>query len=176
MTTFRTSIEFRSHFFEFCYYLSVAKAGRSRCHSLCSFSIPRMRSTRLRVPSSFLFVSFLATYEIPYTSSWRTQLQPIRTIGKITVHIKILPARQPYLYQELSKKATQLRLLGMSYGKIARSLNINRKTATKACKYKVKNHCLGRQIPLQDSTVGENELARILGTKRIMISAIILSW
>jgi len=66
--------------------------------------------------------------------NWRTQLQPIRTSGEITTHIKILPAQQRYLYQELSKKATQLRLLGMSYGEIAKSLNINRKTATKACK------------------------------------------
>jgi len=66
---------------------------------------------------------------------WRTQLQPIRTIGEITAHIKILPVQQPYLYQKLSKKATQLRLLGMSYGEIAENLNINRKTATKACKY-----------------------------------------
>jgi len=66
---------------------------------------------------------------------WRTQLQPIRTIGEITAHIKILPIQQPHLYQRLSKKATQLRLLGMSYGEIAESLHINRKTATKACKY-----------------------------------------
>jgi len=67
--------------------------------------------------------------------SWRTQLQPIRTIGEISAHIKILPVHQPYLYQKLSKKATQLRLLGMSYREIAKSLNINKKTATKACKY-----------------------------------------
>jgi len=67
---------------------------------------------------------------------WRTQLQPIRTIGGITAHIKVLPACQPYLYQKLSKKATQLRLLGMSYQQIAKSLNINKKTAIKACRYK----------------------------------------
>jgi len=66
---------------------------------------------------------------------WRTRLQPIRTIGEIFAHIKILPVHQPYLYQKLSKKATQLRLLGMSYGALAKNLNINRKTATKACKY-----------------------------------------
>jgi len=66
---------------------------------------------------------------------WRTQLQPIRTIGEITGRVKILPARQPYLYQKLSKKATQLRLLGTSYEEIAKSLNINRKTATKAYEY-----------------------------------------
>ena len=70
---------------------------------------------------------------------WRTQLQPIRTFGEITAHIKIFRVHQPYLYQKLSKKATQLRLLGMSYGQIAGSLHINRKTATKACKYKAKN-------------------------------------
>ncbi|TKJ46921.1 hypothetical protein CEE34_06485 [Candidatus Aerophobetes bacterium Ae_b3a] len=68
---------------------------------------------------------------------WRTQLQPIRTIGEITAHIKILPIHQPYVYQKLSQKATQLRLLGMTYGKIVRSLHINRKTAIKACKYQV---------------------------------------
>jgi len=61
-------------------------------------------------------------------------LQPIRTAAEITAHIKILPARQPYLYQKLSQKATQLGLLGMTYKQIAKSLNINRKTATKACK------------------------------------------
>jgi len=47
----------------------------------------------------------------------------------------VLPARQPYLYQKLSKKATQLRLLGMSYEEIGKSLNINRKTGTKAYEY-----------------------------------------
>ena len=67
--------------------------------------------------------------------NWRTQLQPIRTAAEITAHIKILPARQPYLYQKLSKKATQLRLLGMTYQQIAKSLNIHKKTAIKACKY-----------------------------------------
>ena len=70
--------------------------------------------------------------------NWRTQLQPIRTFGEIIAHIKILPVQQPYLYQKLSKKATELRLLGMSYGEIARSLHINRKTATKACEYQGK--------------------------------------
>jgi hypothetical protein len=66
---------------------------------------------------------------------WRTQLQPIRTFGEITAHIKILPAHQPYLHQKLSKKATQLRLLGMTYEQIAESLHTNRKTAMEACEY-----------------------------------------
>jgi DNA-binding CsgD family transcriptional regulator len=64
------------------------------------------------------------------------QLQPIQTSAEITAHIKIFPVQQPYLYQKLSREATQLRLLGMSYGEIAKSLHINRKTATKACEYR----------------------------------------
>ena len=100
---------------------SSSEAGRSHWHSLRSFSIPRMHSTRRRVPADI--------------KCWRTQFQPIRTIGEITAHIKILPTQQPHLYQKLSKKATQLRLLEMSYGQIARSLRIDRKTATKACEH-----------------------------------------
>jgi len=52
-------------------------------------------------------------------------LQPIRTIGEITTHIKILPAHQSYLYQKLSKKATQLRLLGMSCEQTLKGSNIS---------------------------------------------------
>jgi len=73
-------------------------------------------------------------YEGMVHQNWRTRLQLIRTASQITARIKILPARQPYLYQKLSQKSTQLRLLGMSYEQIAKSLNINKKTATKACK------------------------------------------
>ncbi len=65
-------------------------------------------------------------------------MQPIRTIGEITARIKILPAQQPYLYQKLSRKATQLRLLGMTYGQIAETLKINKKTATKAYEHQGK--------------------------------------
>jgi len=66
---------------------------------------------------------------------WRTRLQPIRTAAEITATIKILPIHQPYLYQKLSKKATQLRLLGMSYQQIANALNITERTAMRACRY-----------------------------------------
>ncbi len=93
-----------------------------------------LASSSTRIVCFKIFLRF-TRYEQRDTSFWRTQLQPIRTIGKITARIKILPARRPYLYQRLSRKATQLRSLGMSYGEIAKSLNINRKTATKACKY-----------------------------------------
>jgi len=70
---------------------------------------------------------------------WRTRLQPIRTSAEITARIRILPVHQPYLYQKLSKKATELRLLGMPYQQIAKSLNINKRTVMRACKYKAKN-------------------------------------
>jgi len=66
---------------------------------------------------------------------WRTRLQPRRTAREITADIKILSVHQSFLYQKLSQEATQLRLLGMTYEQIAKSLNINKKTATKACKY-----------------------------------------
>ena len=111
-------------------------------------------SVRVGFESHILFSLFLfsryTTYEIRYTSLWRTQLQPIRTFGEISPHIKILPVQQPYLYQKLSGKATQLRLLGMTYGQIAKNLDINRKTAVRACKYEAKNKCFGRQNLLTD--------------------------
>ena len=52
----------------------------------------------------------------------------------MSVHIKILPAQQLHLYQKLAQKATELRLLGMSYPQIAKALNINKKTVKKACR------------------------------------------
>ncbi len=61
-------------------------------------------------------------------------MQPIRTAAEIHVHVKILPVQQPYLYQKIAQKAIELRLLGMSYPQIAKALNINVKTAHKACK------------------------------------------
>ncbi len=38
------------------------------------------------------------------TLFWRAQLQPIPTAAEITVHIKILPVHQPYLYQKTIQK------------------------------------------------------------------------
>jgi len=52
-----------------------------------------------------------------------------------------------YLYQKIAQKATELRLLGMSYLEIAKSLNISKNTAVKACKFK--NGCLSKKIPPQ---------------------------
>jgi DNA-binding NarL/FixJ family response regulator len=62
-------------------------------------------------------------------------LQPIRTAAEITAQIKIYPVRRVYMYQKLSQKAKKLRLLGMSYEQIAKSLNISKKTVINACKY-----------------------------------------
>jgi len=55
---------------------------------------------------------------------------------EITAQIKIYPVRRVYMYQKLSRKAKELRLLGMSYEQIAKSLNISKKTAINVCKYK----------------------------------------
>jgi len=108
----------------------------SRFHNERGFTVDALGSAsnpaslvRLKV-----FLRF-TRYEQRDTILWRTQLQPIRTTAEAAAHIKILPVSQPYLYQKLSQKATQLCLLGMTYEQIAKSLNINRKTATKACKY-----------------------------------------
>jgi len=62
-------------------------------------------------------------------------LQPIRTAAEITAQIKIFPVRRVYMYQIFSQKAKELRLLGMSYEQIAKSLNVSKKTAINACKY-----------------------------------------
>ena len=130
--------------------LATTLRGVSKCdsYSCCSDAgrPPSLPFTRLILPplltlnstSNPTFFSLcLSSDDIRNMiyDSWRTQLQPIRTIGEITVHIEILSVHQSYLYQKLSKKATQLHLLGMSYEEIATSLNINKKTATKACKY-----------------------------------------
>ncbi|MBW1679814.1 MAG: recombinase family protein, partial [Deltaproteobacteria bacterium] len=67
---------------------------------------------------------------------WRTRLQPIRTAAEIMAQIKICPVRRVYLYQKYSQKAKELRLLGMSYQQISKSLNVSRKTVINAYKHK----------------------------------------
>ncbi len=70
----------------------------------------------------------------PNKYCWRMRLQPIRTAAEITAQIKICPVRRVYLYQKYSQKAKELRLLGMSYEQIAKSLNISKKTIINAYK------------------------------------------
>jgi len=66
---------------------------------------------------------------------WRARLQPIRTLSEIKASIVIEPAQRIPLYQTIAKKAKQLHLLGMSYQQISKSLNIDKATVRKACKY-----------------------------------------
>lgn len=65
----------------------------------------------------------------------RTRLQPIRTAAEITATIKIAPTRQLPLYQKLAQKATELRLLGLSYNQIAKKLGAGKRTIVKACQF-----------------------------------------
>jgi len=69
-------------------------------------------------------------------NKWRALLQPIRTLSEIKATIVIEPTKRTALYQIISQKVKQLRLLGMSYENIAKSLNIDKATARKACNYK----------------------------------------
>ena len=67
---------------------------------------------------------------------WRALLHPIRTFSEIKATVVIEPVKRTALYQIISQKVKQLRLLGMSYKDIAESLNIDKSTAQKACNYK----------------------------------------
>ena len=58
--------------------------------------------------------------------------EPVECASEITAHIKILPAQNIPLYQKIAQKATQLRLLGMTYPQIAKSLKVSKKTVLKA--------------------------------------------
>lgn len=65
-----------------------------------------------------------------------TPLRLVSSATEITAQIKICPVRRVYLYQKYSQKAKELRLLGTSYEQIAKFLNISKKTAINAYKYK----------------------------------------
>ena len=62
-------------------------------------------------------------------------MQPIRTASEITANIIIRPLQRTPLYHKLANKVTELRLLGMPCKDIAKSLNIAKRTVTKACKF-----------------------------------------
>ena len=63
---------------------------------------------------------------------WWTRLQPIRTVGEMTARIPIKPTQQVPLYQRISRKVSQLHLLGMSYKQIGQALNVSPSLARKA--------------------------------------------
>jgi len=81
---------------------------------------------------TYYYLFSIALYFWLRKKDWWTRTEPIRTISQIHCHIKILPAKLPYLYQNLSQKAYQLYLLGFSYIKIGKVLGIDPKTAKKA--------------------------------------------
>ena len=60
-------------------------------------------------------------------------MQPIRTASEVPIKIIILPVQHIPLYQKIAQKATQLRLLVMTFEQIAKTLNVNEKTVKKAC-------------------------------------------
>lgn len=70
----------------------------------------------------------------------RTRLQPIRTASEITVRIVIPPVRRTPLYQKLAQKAGEIRLLGMSFQAIGRSLGVCEETARRACAFHKRTH------------------------------------
>ena len=59
----------------------------------------------------------------------------IGCVAILTTKIKIFPTKAPALYQKLSKKITQLRLLGLSIKEIAKQLNISKETVENALKW-----------------------------------------
>lgn len=62
-------------------------------------------------------------------------MQPIRTAAEINAKIIIHPLQRNPLYQKISKKVVELRLLGMPCKEITKSLKISKGTVTKACKF-----------------------------------------
>jgi DNA invertase Pin-like site-specific DNA recombinase len=58
--------------------------------------------------------------------------EPAECASEITASIKILPVVQIPLYQKIAQKATKLRLLGMGYKDIAKSLNVSKTTIIRA--------------------------------------------
>ena len=84
-----------------------------------------------------------------------TRLKPIRTTGLITARIRILPVRQAPLYQRIAPKARQLKALGITLPQIARALNVDPKTALKACRYPNHRH---PSSPLSGEDRGEGDV------------------
>jgi orotate phosphoribosyltransferase-like protein len=53
-------------------------------------------------------------------------------MGDVVANIIIQPLQRIILYQKIERKVAELRLLGMTYKEIAKSLNVTRNTAMKA--------------------------------------------
>jgi hypothetical protein len=62
-------------------------------------------------------------------------MQPIRTAAEIDAQIKIYPTQNIPLYQKHAHKVAELRLLGMTFGKIAQALEISERVTENAYRY-----------------------------------------
>jgi len=109
--------------------------------SLCSLQrrgLPRYARSVLSNPRTWVHhvrqPNFIV-FDLYIMPCWRTRMQPIRTISEIPVHINIIPIMQIPLYKKLSTKVKQLQTLGISYGKIAKELDISESTVLRAIKY-----------------------------------------
>ena len=94
-----------------------------------------MNSNILRINLLWGNSSYISSIEKYIHLNWRTRYVPIRTFSEITTQIAIPVNKQPILYKIYALKAKQLRMLGMNYIAIARSLKISQETARKACHY-----------------------------------------
>jgi len=62
-------------------------------------------------------------------------MQPIRTLSLLPFQIKITFDQHVPLYQKLSSKIKELKVLGMTHEEIAASLKISRKTVRKSLNF-----------------------------------------
>lgn len=67
-------------------------------------------------------------------------MQPIRTTAEISADFKICPSPLIPLYQKYAQKVAELRLLGISFQKIARSLGISARVTENAYCYYLSLH------------------------------------
>ncbi len=113
-------------------FYSSSEAGHPHCHSLRSLFFPWKRSDWLRIPLVLCVLLLRFTkYDIRFMADAAATNSNFRRNNRTHQNT----SWQPYLYQNLSQQTTQLRLLGMPYPKLAKSLNINKRTAMRACKY-----------------------------------------
>jgi hypothetical protein len=63
---------------------------------------------------------------------WWTRTQRIRTVAEVPVQVTLLDAEAAPVYQQIGPKALHLRQLGLLRTDIARRLNVDPKTVSKA--------------------------------------------
>ena len=70
-----------------------------------------------------------------YALKWWTWSQCIRTLSVLHFEVTILYTSNQPLYQEISTKSSQLYELGLSLSTIAKKLNVDEKTVSKAIRW-----------------------------------------